>query len=483
MATRMNPLAGRYFNDPSFAAGMSNLAQAFAPPGPEDYIAAEQVKGLRTQNTALADLMAGANGNLDVLGGVAAGGWTPNQGFEAVRGGLANERYNIDTDAATALRTNAADNARALEAERVRGLFGMGSTPLNYDQAMPGLPDDVAAAIGVPAFPSQSGAALGAPAPALSESQVRGNLISGADLSNDDIYALAMGTTPTESIVGADGRPVQAFGALAARDGAQPFVNPGSQAAPTMLTYEGADGIRRGAIAQGGQYLDTTGRPLTPEESGTVAEVGKPMGSNDQLGITNSNRTRAQSIEAAAAKTDLIVTDIESLIDAQAGAAGAAGVLQRIGQDLVQTSREIGAAMTANGVDGIVTPEMLDGLQNRVSPGDYNPVFQQIRTYLLTLAYANAELKNGGNEVSQNALQRELEALGQGALGNDESLKAALSVSRQGARIALEEAKVLRGGSAAQIPTIADVNAGAPPAPSAVQPGDEDLFLKYGLTP
>ena len=42
MGTRMNPLAGRFFSDPAFAAGASNLAAAFAPPSPEDYLAAEQ---------------------------------------------------------------------------------------------------------------------------------------------------------------------------------------------------------------------------------------------------------------------------------------------------------------------------------------------------------------------------------------------------------------------------------------------------------
>lgn len=463
MGTRMNPLAGRYFNDPAFAAGASNLAAAFAPPSAEDYLAAEQYKGLKTQNSALADLYASANGNQDVLG-VVGDLFDPTNGWEAMRGKLANDRYATDVGAAT-----------ALDKARIDGTFDLAGTPLTYGQGIAGLPEDVAAAIGAPAFPSQTGAALGVPAPALNESEVKGSLLMG--MSPEEQRAILGSAVDPVQVAGPNG-PV--FTDQLSALGQPAYVNPGSQPAPTALTYAGADGIRRGATYQNGQFTDTTGRVLTPEEAGTVAEVGKPMGTAQELGITNSNLTDATRLEAAATTTNLIVRDIESLIDSQAGAAGLAGSLQRIGQDFVQTAREFSAAMEANGVDNIVTPDMLSELQSTVQPGPYNPVFQQVRTYLLTLAYSNARLKNGGNEVSQQALARELEALGQGMLGNDQSLRAALTVSKQGAAIALEEAKVKRGGQAQAIPTIADVNANTP-APAAT--GDEDLFRKYGIAP
>jgi hypothetical protein len=461
MATRMNPLAGRYFNDPAFAAGASNLAAAFAPPSAEDYLAAEKYKGLKTQNSAIADLYASANGNQDILG-VVGDLFDPTNGWEAMRGNLANQRYATDVGAAT-----------TLDKARIDGTFDLAGTPLTYGQGIAGLPDDVAAAIGVPAFPSQTGAGLGVPAPALSETEVRGSLLQG--LSPEEQRAIMGSEVDTVQVAGPTGptfsTPLDALGQPA-------YNNPGSQATPTALTYTGPDGVRRGATYQNGQFTDTTGRVLTPEEAGTVAEVGKPMGSNSELGITNSNLTDATRLEAAASTTNLIVRDIESLIDSQAGAAGLAGSLQRIGQDFVQTASEFKAALEANGVDGVVTPDMLTQLQNAGQQGPYNPVFQQVRTYLLTLAYSNARLKNGGNEVSQQALAREMEALGQGMLGNDQSLRAALSVSKQGAAIALEEARVKRGGQAGVIPTIAEVNAGTP-----ANPADDELFRKYGIAP
>jgi hypothetical protein len=90
------------------------------------------------------------------------------------------------------------------------------------------------------------------------------------------------------------------------------------------------------------------------------------------------------------------------------------------------------------------------------------------------LGYANARIANGGNEVGQIALARELEALGQGALGNDQSLLAALSVSRQNAQIARARAQRLRGQQPTMPAPIADANRGAAPAtagpPAGVAP-------------
>lgn len=420
MSTRANPMAGRYFNDPGIAAAVSNLAGAFAPPSPEEYLIAEEVKGARTTNSALADLYSMANGNPDILGGIVGGGWDPTQGFEAMRGGLANERYKTDVTANTTLATNAADNERALREALLTGAMNPA-----------GRQDMDAELLGaiLPGINAPGVSAAGPVAP--TDAQVRGDLIAGARddglISNDDIYAMTMGDVPTQQIVTDAGNRLT-FGPLAARDGAEPYNPTGGQAAATPITFA-RGGVRMGGfITPDGKYVDAAGQQLSLEEAGTAAEVGKPVGTNDELGITTSNVTLAARTDAILAESDMLIDTLAAEIQNQAGAAGIAGTIQNVGQNILQVAQELGTAF-GDDPDALITEEMLATLGQEEGP--YDPTFARLRAGMLQLAYLNAQRDNPSGEVSRFALERQIEALGQGALANDQSILAALGMNKE----------------------------------------------------
>jgi hypothetical protein len=84
--------------------------------------------------------------------------------------------------------------------------------------------------------------------------------------------------------------------------------------------------------------------------------------------------------------------------------------------------------------------------------GDYNPKFRQARALLLEFAYANATMNNPSGEVSRYALERELEALGQGLVGNDKGLLGVLDIAKARMVRKLDQANVLDGTAAALTP-------------------------------
>ena len=409
MTTRQNPMAGRYFNDPNFAAAVSNLAGAFAPPSPEEYLTAEKVKGLRTSNAALADAYGLAGNDFDKLG-IVADLYDPS-----------NSYYSVDTADATARRGQDVAAATALDKARIDGTYGLAGTKLGYGDTMPGLPPEIAAAIGAPAFAPQSGAALGAPAPLMNESEMMAAII-GQQSPETQRSLLDLSTVNT---VGPDGRPVVTSEIDAI--GQPAFVNPGSESAPKAITFE-RGGVRLGGFIKGDQYVDAAGNPLSVEEAGTAAEVGKPVGTNSELGITNSIITEKSRINSITTESDMLVDDLTAMIQGQAGAVGLAGTLQNVGQNILQVGQELGTAF-AGDENALITPEMLSGVVQDGQP--YDPTFAQLRAGMLQLAYLNAQRDNPSGEVSRFALERQIEALGQGLLANDQSVLAALDMTKQ----------------------------------------------------
>jgi hypothetical protein len=461
MATRNNPMAGRYFNDPNLAVAMSSLASAFAPPGAEEYLVAEKIRGTRTQNDALMDLYAGANGNLDVLGGVAAGGWSPNQGFENFREQNANERRNQDImsgDRRFATEVGSADNRFNTQAGLVKGMMD----PSGRNAVDPAFME----AIFGPGAPAMTSADPVMP----SETQARGRLVQegGLHLNADDIYALTMEGVPTAEIVDpATGQPRVTYGPTAARDGATPFVNKGAEAKPTpIILVDPMTGEQVGGFAVDGQFVLGDGQ--TPAPANLVPQsLPQATGPADQLGGTTANKSRYDQTRAAAAETRLLVNDLRGLVQSQAGAAGVVGTFQMLGQDFVQTGRELASALSQDPTtDGIVSPDMLSQLN--AMGQTYDPVFREIRAGMLQLAYNNARLNNPSGEVSRFALEREMEALGQGMLGNDQSVLAALDMVERNVTRKEAAAEALLGGQVPDIPAyLPDAN--AVPGTGAVQ--------------
>jgi hypothetical protein len=419
-------MAGRYFNDPGIAAAVSNLAGAFAPPSPEEYLIAEKVKGARTTNSALADMYALAGGDFDKLG-IVGDLYDPS-----------NSYYSVDTQNATTQRGQDITAATALDKARIDGMFGLAGTPLAYNEAMPGLSPEVAAAIGVPEFAPQAGAALGAPAPALNESEMIAQIM--AEQSPEDQRSLL--DPSTVQTVGPDGQPVitPEIDAI----GMDAYNNPGGQAAPTAITFD-RGGVRMGGfITPDGKYVDSNGGPLTPEEAGTAAEVGKPVGTNAELGVTGSNRTAFNKIQAITVESDMLIDSLMQEIQGQAGAAGLAGSVQNVGQNILQVGRELGSAFGGD-PNALITPEMLSNIGQ--ADGPYDPTFARLRSGMLQLAYLNAQRDNPSGEVSRFALERQIEALGQGLLANDESIMAALSMNKEANARKRAASEALVGGT------------------------------------
>lgn len=459
MPTRQN----RYFNNPQMAAAFSNLAGVFAPPSAQDFYAQSRTEGQDFQNQAIAD----AYGAMTAEGvtpqdqdrfGVAATlfgqGFNPTQTNRAVDIASGDRRYGTDVGAATAMRGQNLDLAQAYATNNLTG-----------DQAIPGLSPEIAEALGLGFdLPAVSGQGIGAPATPLTETQVAGadrQRLQGDGLLTDEmLLAEIMGTTPVENIVTPEG-PRVAYRTDAV--GQEPFINRGAEAAAKPITYTNAAGQRVGGMIRDGQFFGADGAPLTPEEAGTAVNIGQPQGSNDELGVTNSNMTDYNRVQQTVTVSNLLLDDLEGLIRSQAGAAGLPGTIQSLGQDLLQVGRELGTAFGGD-ENALVTPDMLAGVAGDGS--GYNPVFREIRTGLLQLAYLNAQRDNPRGEVSRFALERQIEALGQGAIGNDQSTLAALGMTRRANERALAGADASIGRSGQPSPV---TQGGATPPPAALQ--------------
>lgn len=446
MPTRMNPMAGRYFNDPSFAAGLSNLASAFAPPSADEALGWAQLRGVNAQNAAADSFLAQDPNNPDFL---------------ALRGGLISgwggSRENMlldnaatlrgqDVNAATTLAANDADN----EAQFRETLIRLVTNP----DGRQGLDNSTVSEIAGFELPGFQPAGPVAP----SETQVRGRLL--ADMP-PGVQEAIMSDIDLVQTVGPDGQPI--FTTEADAIGQPAYVNRGAEAGRRPVTLVAPDGTQfAGSFDPGtGQYMMPDGTPMPAGFS--AFGLGQPTGTSDELGMTSALTNEYRRVQSAAAEVDMITNEIEALINSQAGAAGVVGTVQSVAQNIGQVAREVAMAVEQSGTDTPVTPETLRAMEARLSSGPFNPVFQQIRSYLLRLAYANAQISNPGGEVGQIALARELESLSSGMLGNDESIKAALSVSRQNAAIRRAAAEALRGNDVAAPTPLAAQNAGAPP--------------------
>jgi hypothetical protein len=160
------------------------------------------------------------------------------------------------------------------------------------------------------------------------------------------------------------------------------------------------------------------------------------------------------------------MAEIDETIRKNPASAGLAANVLSFSQDLGQVFREFGEKFGKT--DTPVSFGDLQAIANRVAPGAYDPVYREVRAQLLELAYANARLDNPRGEVSRFALERQIEALGLGTVGNDQSVLAVLGSSRGRLLRSLAEADVLDGTAPAPTPdSLYNPQAGAPAAPAA----------------
>ncbi|MEM1397541.1 MAG: hypothetical protein AAGH38_08860 [Pseudomonadota bacterium] len=464
MTTRINPLRGRHFNDPSIAASISPLVQAFTPPSASEQHSLVRANNERAEGQRKAQLWAAAGDDFDKRS-IVADLYNPTQSFYAVDSADATARRGQDIAAETSRHNNAADSAAAYDRATLEAIAGLGGTVLEHGEAISGIPDDVAEALGISSFPSQTGADLDAPAPLLSEDEVEAQLLQVAIdeglFSPEEVVAERRSNVPVETIVTPDGPRFVSRGDAV---GQEPYINRGAQAAPELETYRTPEGLTGTAEYDVDQrvWVDTQTREVLPE--GTV--TGKINDTSEGFGATTSNVTRGNAIVAEAQYALERVSAFRDLLEQNPGIMGIPGMIRGLAQDVVAAADEAGAAFGS--IDSV---EEARELAARIgASGDYDPAFAQAAAYALEMAYLQAKAQDPGGEVNVRELERILGHFDGGIAGNSKVL-AVLDALEPQLHDRITYGQQLRGETESRQDGVA-----TPPSLS-----DAALFRKYGL--
>lgn len=440
------------YNNPAIGQAAGNIAALFAPPSAADLAGYAQAANLRQKTDATSKLLKMAGGeNFDQTAfdrlGVANGVWQPNQSY-----------YSVDQTNSTLRSNNIRDNERAAEGDRLRTIADFYG-PVAQDAVRPAIPAEVSAKVG-----------LTGPLPAvqgnrspLSETQWQAGelqrLLDQGTITDQNIASKFNSGTNVEQVVDPTTRQPK----IVSRDaaiGMEPYINKGAEAKGELYNYVTADGKEGTAFFDGQTLVDEATRTRIPE--GAKIYKASAQGTTDQIGMgTNSNRTDANRIRASVSNADLLVNQLESIVRENPAATGLAGDVVSFVQDAGQVVREFGQTLGKN-PESPVTPEEFQAITDqldKVTGGKYNPAYRQARALILELAYANASMNNPSGEVSMQALAREVDALGQGLMGNDQGLLGVLEITRDRMKRKLIQADVLDGTRPPLKPD--DIGAGA----------------------
>lgn len=405
MTTRANPMAGRYFNDPNFAAAISNLAGAFAPPSPDEYLMAEKVKGERMTNDVRNRMLGLAGDNFDKLG-IVGDLYDPTQSYYSVDQSNATDRRGQDVAAST-----------ALDKARIDGAYGLAGTKLGYGDAMPGLTPEMAAAIGMPAMGPVTGAGLGAPAPLMSETEMMAKILGEQDAATQ--RAIVGSSIDPVEVMGADG-PV--YSDPLASLGQPAYVDKGSQASTEIFNYLTPDGREGTALfdPNTSALVDASSKQPLPQGTQTYKLAG---GDKALLqGATTSNVTDANKVIATAQYGLDRLGQFRTLLEQNPGVLGIPGTIRGFGQDVVAGAMEMGAAF--GDTEGVMdSVDEVRQLAERVTgSGNYDPAIAQAYSYALEMAYLQAKMQDPGGEVNVKELERILGTFDGGIAGNSQVL-------------------------------------------------------------
>lgn len=458
MATRRNS-----YNDPAIREGLNNLAALFAPPSGAEMVASATMRAKQEEAARLADLHARAGrANL-----------TPEEmaiidrQLAVQTGGFQNSQWRFKMDDATTRRAQDVDASTKLRQTEMQQAGD--TTRKMLDPVAAGatrfVPQSIARLYNVPG--TQTGVVEMKPG----ERSVLpdGRTLEGAPkpLSSDETIAAVIGQelqrgglTPRQVVGPKLGSPVE----VQRPDGSRGFATPGDAMLGGMTPAPAAGAAAR----KDGMALLPDGRrvPVTRDPSGLqwqmqdgaaippdaqVFDLARPQGTNEQIGITSSNTTEANRLRAAVVNADGIIRDIDGLVRNNPAATGLAANVISFTQDLRQVLAEFGQAFGGSAsADAPISPQQLQamasGVLDKIAPNQqYNPVYRQARAMLLELAYSNARMNNPNGEVSRFALEREIEQLGLGGVGNDQAVLAVLGNARNRLARALDQADVLSG--------------------------------------
>lgn len=467
----------RVYNDPALGQAFSNLSSLFAPPSGSDLSGYAAAAAKKEEAARLAELFRVAQdpnadwSTLDRLG-IGAGVFNPSQSLEAVDRNNSTQRYGYDRSYQSSRENNTADNARALQTSAmdnqrsaITSLYGA----LKPGEVAPAVPGDVAGLVGLPGIDQRSGLA-----PILSEAEVKGRerqrLTENGMLTEQMLLDSILGEKSPVQAVGPGGTPTFMSPGAAVREGAQPFVQAGSQAKPTNAVAVTADGQNIPAV-QGpdGKWIHAqTGAPLPadirifdlPKATGTAGDVG--------MAPTTANQTQANNQEAEVTRALSLLDIYEKAVTENPGSLGLAGLIRGTAQNAAQTAADLAASFGDKAPQIETAAREFREELGSVVPEFFDTSIPEIDFLQGTLAYSLARTENPSGEVSRQAFERAYERVkGGGLLANQKSALSAIAANRKVLQTQLQGMSVLRAPGTGRTDTSFrdGANAPTPPAP------------------
>jgi hypothetical protein len=452
--------------DPNLAKAFDNIASMFAPPSGSDYLASAKMQSERADAARRAAIFS----NPDAA---AAAELAARMGYVD----YGKTRSGFDKSDATVRFNNAADNTRQLDQTRLQQegeLARLYATPRTVGQGQTMfVPEQTQRATGFAptmmgiqerdpgkAYALPDGTTAMGPAAALSVDQAKAAALERARAAGQvtDQQVVDVILDKTVQARGPDGRDRFVAPGAAVREGMSP-VPPASAGGARKDGMAVLPDGRRAPVTRapdGLQWQMQDGTPVPPEAQ--VFDMAKPTGTNEQLGITSSNVTAANKLQAAVDAADLTVKNMRQILAANPNVAGIPGRVKGVLQSLSSSAEQTFKAFAAENPNAPISLSEANALLQRAA-GGYDPNIVRLQSGIMDLAYARAQIANPSGEVSRQAFERALESFGQTFLSSQKDLETGLSAFEQDS---LNAAR-------AQIQSLRRGNGGQPgvPAPAA----------------
>ncbi len=367
-----------------------------------------------------------------------------DRGAYAVHGNAAHTFAGMDAGLASKERTNAADNQRAVATTLLQ--------PVAKDAYRPAAPG-IASLFGMPDAnqPVQGQVSLqpgervitpdgrtldGAPKP-LTESEMKAQerqRLNASGLITDQMLAdtIIGEKAPVQVVDPATGKGRFSTPGEAARTGAQPYE--AADANKVVGNFRTPDQRTGTAIMINGNLADAaTKQPLPP---GTTVERATVTGApKDFATPTGATMTEAQKRAAEVKKTTQVLDRYENLVRTNPGIVGAVGGIRSTLQNLIQSGNEVAQVLggEAQAIMNEVSARGAGMMPNeRLDPRMFDPNIDAAQFLRNLLAYRLAQMENPNGEVGVKAFERANQTLGEGLLGNTQSVLARLAEFRAG---------------------------------------------------
>lgn len=433
----------RMYNDPSLAQAFGNLASAFAPPSGSDLSGYAAAAAKKAETARLAELFSYARdpnfdqSNFDRMG-QASGQWTPSTGYYGVDTTATTARRGQDVSAATDITKQRMQDAAAMARQQALPITAAENAtvflPQGTEEAT-GLPSTLfgqtALSPGETAFRADGTSLQGAAKP-LSETEFVAQIM--ADMTPEQQRARAMGSTPVETIVGADGTPQIAWRNDAVGQQPAPARTTGSVELKNYKTPGGATGSAR-FDPDINVWVDTQSGETLP--AGTTTFNSSLQGGQDETGLgrTTTNRVEQSLIDLANARGTAV--SLLEQIKANPSSQGIVGMVRGTAQDVMQTGGELGQFFDKGLAD--VSKSINEGFADIGIAAEFDPSLPSIEllSNLLAFQYAKTTV---GERLSNETFYQARRALGLDKMfGNqaDSTARLQLVIDRMDAQSAL----------------------------------------------